>query len=159
MPKFAANLTMLYTELAFLDRFEAAARDGFAGVEFLFPYGHHKAEIAERLKSAGLQLALFNLPPGNWDRGERGIACHPDRIGEFRKGVATAIDYAQALGNPLLHCMAGLTPPGIPDAIIGETYIANLRFAAEAAAEADLRLVIEPINTRDIPGYYLNRSS
>jgi hydroxypyruvate isomerase len=156
MPKLAANLSMLWTERDFLDRFEAAARAGFKGVEFLFPYGFPAEEIAARLERHGLVQVLFNMPPGNWDAGERGLACLPDRKGEFEDGVGKAIAYATALRCPLVHCMAGLVPEGADPARLEATYVANLRFAAAAAAKAGLRVVIEPINTRDIPRYFLN---
>jgi hydroxypyruvate isomerase len=158
MPNFAANLSMLYTEMPFLDRFGAAAKAGFKGVEFLFPYAVPKEEIAKRLQAHGLTQVLFNLPPGNWDAGERGIACLPDRQGEFRDGVGLALDYAEALGCKMVHCMAGLRPAGTSEEGLRATYVANLAVAAGQARKAGINLVIEPINTRDIPGYYLNYS-
>jgi hydroxypyruvate isomerase len=158
MPSFAANLSMLWTELPFLDRFEAAAKAGFKGVEFLFPYAEKKEAIAERLKKHGLKQVLFNMPPGNWEGGERGTACLPDRVAEFRDGVGLALDYAKALSCGMIHCMAGLAPKGAAPEKLRETYVANLRFAAAEAKKAGLKVVIEPINTRDIPGYYLNYS-
>ncbi len=159
MPRFAANLTMLFNELPFLDRFEAAARAGFGAVEFLFPYDHAPAEIAERLVRHRLDLVLHNLPAGNWAAGERGIACHPDRIEEFRSGVATAIRYAEALGVRQLNCLAGIAPTGVDDATLRRTLIDNLAYAAQELRRAGLRLLIEPINTYDIPRFYLNRSA
>ena len=158
MPKFAANLTMLFTELPFLDRFEAAARAGFKAVEFLFPYAYDAQEIKTRLDANGLQLVLHNLPPGDWDAGERGIACHPDRIEEFRAGVARGIEYAQALGVKQLNCLAGKAPAGVPDAVLRQTLVDNLRHAASEFRLAGLRLLVEPINSFDIPGFYLNRT-
>ena len=155
MPKFAANLSMLYNEHAFLDRFAAAAVDGFDAVEFLFPYEHPAAELAARLKAHGLQQVLFNSPPGDWARGERGLACLPGREDEFRRGVARAIEYAQALGCPRVHLMAGLMPAGSERAALQATYVENLAWAAAQARE--IRFLIEPINTRDIPGFFLNR--
>jgi hydroxypyruvate isomerase len=155
MPKFAANLSMLYNEHAFLDRFAAAAGDGFGAVEFLFPYEHPAAEIAARLEALGLQQALFNSPPGDWARGERGLACLPGREDEFRRGVARAIEYAQALHCPRVHLMAGLVPAGAERAALQATYVANLAWAAAQARDIDF--LIEPINTRDIPGFFLNR--
>ena len=157
MPQFAANLSMLYPELDFLDRFEAAAKDGFKGVEFLFPYAYDKAELVARLKANGLQQVLFNGPPGNWDAGERGIACLPGRDAEFRDGIAKALDYAAALNCPRLHVMAGLVPGGSSREGLRATYVANLKYAAQQAAKQGLDVLIEPINTRDIPGFFVNR--
>ena len=157
MPQFAANLSMLYPELDFLDRFEAAAKDGFKGVEFLFPYAYDKAELAARLKANGLQQVLFNGPPGNWDAGERGMACLPGREAEFRDGIAKALDYAAALGCPRLHVMAGLVPAGSTREGLRATYVANLKYAAQQAARQGVDVLIEPINTRDIPGFFVNR--
>ena len=159
MPRFAANLTMLYNELPFLERFEAAALAGFSSVEFLFPYAWPAAELADRLRANRLQLVLHNLPAGDWDAGERGIACHPDRVEEFRAGVARAIEYGRALGVPQLNCLAGKAPAGVPDELLRETFVENLRFAAAALKEAGLKLLIEPINNYDIPGFYLNRTA
>ena len=159
MPKFAANLTMLFTEQPFLDRFEAAAKAGFKAVEFLFPYAFSAQEIRQRLDANGLQLVLHNLPAGDWDAGERGIACHPDRVEEFRAGVSRAIEYAQALGVPQLNCLAGKAPAGVPDALLRQTLVENLRYAAAALQQAGLRLLVEPINTFDIPGFYVNRTA
>jgi hydroxypyruvate isomerase len=158
MPNFAANLSMLWTDKPFLERFEAASKAGFKGVEFLFPYAFPKEQIAERLQKHGLRQALFNMPPGNWDAGERGMACLPDRRGEFRDGIGLAIEYAKALSCPLIHAMAGVAPGGAKPETLRETYVENLRYAAAEAKKAGLRVVIEPINTRDIPGYFLNYS-
>ena len=158
MPKFAANLTMLFNELDFLDRFQAAADAGFAGVEYLFPYAWPAAQLAEKLDQAGLVQVLHNLPAGDWAGGERGIACHPDRIGEFQEGVGRAIDYARTLGCKQLNCLAGIAPAGVPTATVHETFVANLRFAAARLKDAGIRLLVEPINTFDIPGFYLNRT-
>jgi hydroxypyruvate isomerase len=157
MPRFAANLSMLYPEHAFLDRFEAAARDGFTGVEYLFPYEHAPAEIAARLKANGLAQVLFNGPPGDWDAGERGLACLPGREAEFRAGIGEALRYAQALACPRVHVMAGLVPAGMERADVRATYVANLRWAAGEAAKQGVDLLLEPINTRDIPRFFLNR--
>jgi len=157
MPRFAANLSMLYPELDFLDRFEAAARDGFQGVEFLFPYAHETQELAARLKANGLQQVLFNAPPGNWEGGERGVACLPGRDAEFREGMARALSYAQALACPRVHVMAGLVPAGTTREALRPTYVANVRWAAGEAAKLGIDVLIEPINTRDIPGFFLNR--
>ena len=159
MTKFAANLSMLFTEHPFLDRFERAARAGFTAVEFLFPYEFEVDEIKRRLDANRLELVLHNLPAGDWAAGERGIACLPDRVAEFRDGVATAIRYAKALGVPRLNCLAGKAPAGVGDAVVRETFVANLRFAAAALKEVGIRLLIEPINTFDIPGFYLSRTA
>jgi hydroxypyruvate isomerase len=157
MPRFAANLSMLYPELDFLDRFEAAARDGFRAVEYLFPYDHAPGVLAARLKAHGLEQVLFNTPPGDWERGERGLACLPGREAEFRDGVRRAIDYAATLSCPRIHVMAGLVPDGMARETVQPTYIDNLRWAAAEAAKAGRDLLIEPINTRDIPRFFLNR--
>jgi hydroxypyruvate isomerase len=157
MPRFAANLTMLYNEHNFLDRFAAAAKDGFKAVEFLFPYAHDAKALAGRLRDAGLQQVLFNAPPGDWDAGERGLACLPGREAEFRAGIQRALDYAQALDCPRIHVMAGIAPPGAEPASLRATYLANLAWAATQAAASGRDVLIEPINTRDVPGYYLNR--
>ena len=159
MPRFAANLTMLFNEVPFLDRFERAARAGFEAVEFLFPYAHDPGEIRERLDRNGLALVLHNLPAGNWDGGERGIACHPDRVAEFREGVSRAIDYAQALGVGQLNCLAGKAPAGVGDEVLRRTFVENLAHAAGELKRVGLRLLVEPINTFDIPGFYLNRTA
>jgi hydroxypyruvate isomerase len=159
MPKFAANLTMLFNEVPFLDRFERAAKAGFKAVEFLFPYPFPAAEIKSRLQANGLQLVLHNLPAGNWDGGERGIACLPDRVAEFRDGVARAIEYGTALGAPQLNCLAGKAPAGVAEASLRETFVGNLRYAAGELKKAGLKLLMEPINTYDIPGFYLNRTA
>lgn len=155
MPRFAANLTMLFTEVPFLDRFGRAAAAGFSAVEFLFPYPYRAADIRSRLDQHRLSVVLHNLPAGDWDAGERGIACLPDRGGEFREGVATAIDYAKALGVPRLNCLIGKTPGGVDDATVRKLVVGNLRHAAGELAGAGLELLIEPINTFDIPGFYL----
>jgi hydroxypyruvate isomerase len=155
MPKFAANLSMLYTEHAFLDRFAAAAADGFKAVEYLFPYEHPAAELAARLKAHALQQVLFNAPPGDWAAGERGTACLPGREAEFRDGVRRALDYARTLDCPRIHLMAGLAPDGADRAVLRQTYLANLAWAAAQAR--DISFLIEPINTRDIPRFFLNR--
>ena len=148
---------MLYPEHAFLDRFEAAARDGFKAVEYLFPYAFEAREIAARLQSHGLQQVLFNAPPGDWEAGERGLACLPGREAEFKEGFAQALDYAGALGCPRLHVMAGLLPAGSERAALYLTYVSNLRWAAVEAAKQGVNVLIEPINPRDIPGFFLNR--
>jgi len=155
MPKFAANLTMLYNELEFTERFEAAAKAGFRGVEYLFPYAYPKEVLAEKLARHGLQQVLHNLPAGDWAKGERGIAVLPERVGEFQDGVGKAIDYAKALGCTQLNCLAGIRPAGLAEERARETLVANLRFAADKLQAAGIRLLVEAINTRDIPGFYV----
>jgi hydroxypyruvate isomerase len=159
MPKFAANLSMLFTEVPFLDRFERAANAGFEAVEFLFPYAFSAQDIKRRLDDNGLKLVLHNLPAGDWDAGERGIACLPDRVDEFRAGVAQAIDYATTLGVPQLNCLAGKAPTGADEAVLRKTFITNLKYSAAELKKAGLKQLIEPINSYDIPGFYLNRSA
>lgn len=156
MPKFAANLSMMFNEHDFPNRFAAAAKAGFDAVEFLFPYDYSPAEVAQWHKENNLKNVLFNLPPGDWAAGERGIAALPGREAEFRAGVAKAIEYALALGTPQLHMMAGLVPAGSDMAIHRKTYLENMKFAAQALAKHNLNLLLEPINTRDMPGYFLN---
>ncbi|MDA7417679.1 hydroxypyruvate isomerase family protein [Xenophilus arseniciresistens] len=156
MPRFAANLSMLYNEHEFLDRFAAAAKDGFTGVEYLFPYAFAAEDIAQRLKAHGLTQALFNAPPGDWDAGERGIACLSGREAEFAAGITKALAYAQVLQCPRVHVMAGLLPAGASRDDVRATYVANLRLAARQAAAQGVDILIEPINTRDMPGYFLN---
>ncbi len=153
--RLCANLSMMFNEVSFLDRFEAAAAAGFKGVEFLFPFDHDAAEIRRRLDGAGLEQVLFNAPPGQWDKGERGTASLPGRQAEFQDGIHRALDYAGVLGNKLLHVMAGI-PTGVPPVTAAATYAANLAWAAERASAAGIRLVIEPINHRDMPGFHLN---
>ncbi|HCW21126.1 MAG TPA: hydroxypyruvate isomerase, partial [Achromobacter sp.] len=157
MPRLAANLTMMYAEHAFLDRFQAAAGDGFTGVEFLFPYEFTAADLKARLQDNGVTQALFNAPPGDWAAGERGIASLPGRESEFQRGIDQALEYADQLGNRSLHVMAGLIRPGDDRAAHRDTYLKNLAFAARTAESAGITIVIEPINTRDIPGFFLNR--
>lgn len=156
MPRFAANLSMMFTDMPFLERFGRAAAAGFEAVEFLFPYEQPAEAIAAELERHGLVQALFNLPPGDFARGERGIASLPGREAEFREGVETALRYARATGCKTLHAMAGLLPAGADRARHDEVYASNLRYAARRCAEHGITLVIEPINTRDIPGYFLN---
>jgi hydroxypyruvate isomerase len=157
MPKLAANLSFMYNEHPFLDRFAAAARDGFRAVEYLFPYEHPAAELRARLEAHGLQQALFNAPPGDWAGGERGIASLPGREDEFRRSIETALTYARVLGNKRLHFVAGLLKPGEDRARHRDAYVKNLTLAARACASEGITVVIEPINTRDIPGFFLNR--
>jgi hydroxypyruvate isomerase len=156
MPKLAANLSMMFTEVPFLDRFGAAAEAGFAGVEYLFPYDFPAAEIAARLERHRLKQALFNLPPGDWAKGERGLAALLGREGEFAEGLERALDYARATNCRCLHAMAGNWPAERDRREGAETYVGNLRRAADRAAQVGVTLVIEPINTRDMPGYFLN---
>ena len=159
MPKFAANLTMLFNEVPFMERFAAARAAGFTAVEYLFPYAYDKQELAQALRANGLQQVLHNLPAGNWDAGDRGIACHPDRITEFRDGVQRAIEYATALGCPQVNCLAGKVPEDVSHAAAQACFVANLRHAAAELKAAGIRLLIEPINYYDIPGFFLNRTA
>lgn len=155
MPRFAANLSMLFNEAPFLDRFFLANEAGFEAVEFLFPYDHPAPEVADRLKGNGLVQALFNMPPGDWDAGERGIAALPGRESEFRESVGVALEYARALDCRTLHAMGGLVPEGVdPDAVMA-TYVDNLRYAADACRDDGITVAIEPLNDRDVPGYVL----
>lgn len=158
MPKFAANLTMMFTELDFLDRFGAAAKAGFKGVEYLFPYDFDKQDLADRLQEHGLVQVLHNLPGGNWAAGERGNACLPDRVGEFQDGVGQAIEYATALGCKQINCLAGIPPEGVSLATAEQTLIDNLKFASAEMKKAGIRQLLEPINCFDIPGYLINTS-
>jgi len=156
MPQFAANLSMMFNEVPFLERFKAAADAGFKGVEFLFPYEYTPEEVAQKAKDAGVQVVLFNMPPGNWATGERGIAGLAGREQEFRDGVAKAVTYAKALGVPRIHAMAGLAPAGVDKTTCHAILIANLKYAAAELAKHDLTVLLEAINTRDIPGYVVN---
>jgi hydroxypyruvate isomerase len=158
VPKFAANLTMLFGELPFLDRFAAAKAAGFNGVEYLFPYDFDKAELREQLDEHGLTQVLHNLPAGNWAAGERGIAILPDRVDEFRDGVFRAIDYAKALDCRQLNCLVGIAPRDADPIELNEVLVNNLRVAANALAKEQIKLLVEPINTLDIPGFFLNRT-
>jgi 2-dehydrotetronate isomerase len=155
MPQFAANLSMMFQEVPFLERFEAAAAAGFKGVEFLFPYDHPAAAVRDRLRSAGLTQALFNLPPGDWAGGERGLAALPGREADFAAALERALEYAAALECPQIHAMAGMVPAGADRSAYERTYVANLRLAAERAGRAGVRVLIEPLNARDMPGYFL----
>ncbi|HET8745121.1 MAG TPA: hydroxypyruvate isomerase [Ramlibacter sp.] len=158
MPRFAANLSMLFTELPFLDRFAAARAAGFRAVEYLFPYEYPKEELVARLRGEGLKQVLHNLPAGDWAAGERGIACHPNRVDEFRAGVERAILYAHALDCSQLNCLAGKLPAGVAREQAQETLVANLHHAAGRLREAGIRLLVEPINSYDIPGFFLTRT-
>ncbi len=157
MPKFAANLSFMYNEHGFLDRFAAAAADGFNGVEFLFPYDYDTADIRARLNACGLTQVLFNAPPGNWAAGERGIAALPGREDEFRRSIDQALQYASVIGSRRLHVMAGLLVPDSDYARQREVFVANLAYATCEAASAGIMVLIEPINPRDMPGYFLTR--
>lgn len=159
MPRFSANLSLLFTEVDFMDRFGKAARAGFKAVEYMFPYPFDPQGLADALKTNGLKQALFNLPAGNWDAGERGIAVLPDRKGEFQEGVAEAIRYAKALDCSLVNCLVGLKPSGISDSQVRGVLVSNLHFAAEALAKEGIHLLLESLNTRDIPGFYLSRTA
>lgn len=155
MPRFAANLSMMFTEYAFPDRFSAAADQGFQWVEYLFPYDFDPAVLARALERNGLKQALFNLPPGDWTAGERGLACLPGREAAFEASVDKALLYAEALHCPRLHVMAGNSPAGVPGATTEQTYLANIRSAALRLADAGLELCLEPINACSMPGYFL----
>lgn len=158
MPRFAANLSMMFTEVPLLERFERAARAGFQAVEVQFPYEAPVAEVAARLRGAGLPMVLHNLPAGDAAKGERGIACDPSRVEEFRQGVVRAIEYATTLDVPRLNCLAGIPPADVDEATRRRTLVANLRHAAAALKAVGKALVIEPINTYDVPGFWLNRT-
>ncbi|HEX4768592.1 MAG TPA: hydroxypyruvate isomerase [Lichenihabitans sp.] len=159
MPKFAANLTMMFTELPFLDRFAAAAAAGFDAVEFLFPYDFDRQRLAGLLKDHGLTLVLHNLPAGDWAAGERGIGCHPDRVAEFRAGVDGAIEYAAALACPKVNCLAGILPAGVTAETGRATLVDNLRYAAGRLEAAGVGLLLEPVNSRDIPRFFVDRTA
>ena len=156
MPRLCANLTLLFNELPFMARFAAAAQAGFRGVESLFPYDHPPQQLLEALQTNGLTQVLHNLPAGDWAAGERGIACHPRRMAEFREGVDRAIEYAGVLGCTRLNCLAGTRPPHLDPHEARETFVRNLQYAAPKLQDAGIQLLIEPINTRDIPGFFLN---
>lgn len=158
MPKFCANLTMLYTEVPFLDRFAAARADGFEAVEYMFPYPFPKERLAEALQKNGLRQVLHNLPAGDWEAGERGIACHPGREGEFQEGVGRAIEYATALDCPLVNCLIGIPPQGADPDAVRRTMVGNLAYAARTLGQAGVRLLIEPVNGFDIPGFWLQHA-
>jgi hydroxypyruvate isomerase len=156
MPRFAANLSMMFNEVPFLDRFALAAKAGFKGVEFLFPYEHPSAEIAARLKNNGLHQVLFNAPAGDFGKGERGMAAVPGKQAAFRESIKLALEYAAVLACPRLHIMAGLKPEGVAHDTLTAVYGANLAYAAEECAKVGVKPIIEPINHRDIPGFFLN---
>jgi hydroxypyruvate isomerase len=159
MAKFSANLSMLFGEHDFLARFAAAARAGFAGVEYANPYVFTKEQLADALHGNQLTQVLFNLPAGNWDAGERGLACLPDRVGEFQDGIGMAISYAKALDCRMINCLAGLVPPFLPRDVAVATMIENLVFAADKLAQEGIALLVEPINRYDMPGFLLNTSA
>jgi hydroxypyruvate isomerase len=159
MPKFAANLSFIFQEVEFLDRFATAAQCGFKAVEYLGAYDRRPETVAAALERNGLVQAMFNMPPGDWAAGERGIAALPGREAEFRAGVGTALHYAKATRCRLLHAMAGCAPGGIDRGEAERVYVANLRYAAERLAPEGITAIIEPINNRDIPGYFLNTTS
>ena len=154
MPRFAANLSMMFTEVPFIERFAAAAAAGFDAVEFLFPYAHAPEEVRDRVEASGVEVVLFNMPPGNWDQGERGLAVYPDRMDEFNAGLATALRYAVELQVPRLHMMAGLAPSS--DKSARGRYVDALQQASDAAGAAGLEVLIEPLNRHDMPGYFLD---
>lgn len=157
--RFAANLSMMFTEVPLLDRFERAAKAGFSHVELQFPYEVTAEEMAARMKAAGVTMVLHNLPPGDFAKGDRGIACHPERVAEFRAGVPRAIAYAQALAVPQLNCLVGIAPAGVDETTLRRTAVDNLRFAAAELKKAGLKLLVEPINNYDIPGFWLNNTA
>ncbi len=158
MPKMAANLSMLFNEVPFMDRFDAAAKAGFKGVEFLFPYAYNLDELSEKLQKNNLELVLHNLPAGNWEAGERGIACHPDRVGEFQDGVGKAINAAKKLGVKQVNCLSGPVLPGVSEDKLRATFVDNLKFAADKLKAEGIRLVTEPVNTFDMKNAFLNRT-
>ena len=158
MPRFAANLTMLFNEVPFMERFAAAAKAGFKGVEYLFPYDFAAEDLAKQLSTHGLTQVLHNLPAGDWGKGERGIAIFPDRVDEFKAGVTKAITYAKALKCGQLNCLVGVMPQGADKKKHHDTLVSNLKFAAAALKNEGIKLLIEPINTRDIPGFFLTHT-
>jgi hydroxypyruvate isomerase len=159
MPKFSANISMLFKEVEFPDRFEAAARAGFKAVEIQFPYAWDKGRLARIARRAGVEVVLINIPAGDPQKGDRGIGCLPSRVAEFREGVAKAIEYSRALGCGQMNCLAGVAPPDVGEKKLRETYLSNLRYAAKELARAGMTLLVEPISTHAVPGFYLNRSA
>lgn len=159
MPRFAANVTMMFSEVSFLDRFDAAARAGFRAVEFQFPYDFERREIRRHLEDNGLQAVLHNMPAGDWAAGERGVACLPDRVKEFRDGAMKAIEYATELSVGRLNCLSGIAPNCSDDARVWETLVSNLNYAAAEAAKAGIRVTVEACNRYDVPGFLLNTSA
>jgi len=159
MPKFSANLSMLFTEVGFADRFERAAKAGFKAVECQFPYELSKEDVAEKLDKYGLEFVLHNVPAGNWAAGERGTACLPGRESEFQEGVGKAIEYAKALKCPRINCLVGLTPKDVPADKVRQTLVSNLKFAAEAMQKAGISTLVESLNSYDVAGFYLTNSA
>ena len=159
MPRFCANISMLFKELEFPERFEAAAHAGFKAVEIQFPYGWSKSQLGEIARHAGVEVVLINIPAGDSEKGDRGLGCLPGRVAEFREGVAKAIEYSRALGCKQMNCLAGVTPPDVQVAKLHETYVWNLRYAAVELARHGMTLLVEPINTQTVPGFYLNNSA
>lgn len=155
MPKFSANLSMLFNEVPFLERFDAASKAGFTGVEFMFPYAFDMDQIAEKLKSNHLEMVLFNLPAGDWEGGDRGIAANPNRMSEFQEGVGKAVEAGKKLGVRQINCLGGLAPEGISEDRIYQTFVDNLKFAGRELKKAGIRLLVEPVNNLDVPGAYL----
>lgn len=158
MPRFSANLSFLFPELAFQDRFAAARAAGFPAVEFHFPYAFDRRVLADAVAGAGVEVVLFNLPAGDWAGGERGIACHPGRMAEFQDGVGAAVEWAAAFGCPRVNCLAGIPPPGVSPAKARQTLVENLRFAAAVLGRSGVELLMEPLNTRDTPGFLVDRT-
>ena len=159
MPKFAANLNWLFTDLPMLERFDAASSAGFEAVEYMFPYDYDINHLADKLETLNLVQVLHNMPPGDWAAGDRGLGYLPDRVDEFRESVGIAINAAKALKCPTVNCLSGITPAGIDPALLERTFVENLRYAADEFAKNDIHLVIEAINTRDMPGFYLTTSA
>ncbi|MGB5079552.1 MAG: hydroxypyruvate isomerase [Burkholderiales bacterium] len=159
MPRFSANLSMMFGEVELPGRFEAAARAGFKAVEIQYPYAWSQSQLARIAQHAGVEVVLINLPAGDSDKGDRGIGCLPGRVAEFRQGVAKAIDYAKALGCKRMNCLAGVAPSGLDEAELRGTYVSNLRYAAYELARHGLTLLVEPISTQTVPGFFLSRSS
>ncbi len=159
MPRFAANLTLMFNEVEFLDRFDAAKANGFEAVEFLFPYAFEADQIAEKLEKNDLDLALFNLPPGDWENGDKGMSAIPGREQEFQDTVGVGLEYARAFGNKTVHMMAGINAEGVTTEQAFETYVKNYQYCADAFAELGVNVIIEPLNTRDVPGYMISQNS
>ena len=159
MPRFSANISMLFKELEFPERFEAAAQAGFKAVEIQFPYAWDRNRLGQIAQHAGVEVVLINIPAGDPEKGDRGIACLPSRVAEFREGVTKAIEYSKALGCKQMNCLAGVAPPDVDGAKLRETYVSNLRYAAGELALHGMTLLIEPINTQTVPGFYLNKSA
>src|SRR5260221_8694462 len=159
MPKFSANISMLFKELEFPERFDAAAQAGFKAVEIQFPYGWSKSQLGEIARRAGVEVVLINIPAGDSEKGDRGIGCLPSRIREFRDAVGKAIEYARELGCKQMNCLAGVAPPELDPALLHATYVSNLRYAANELALAEMTLLVEPISTHAVPGFFLSRSA